>query len=396
MPISTRFSLLTSLTLTALLSGCGGDEAAAPKTPPPTPVTVVTLAAEPVVLTRELPGRVHPLVVAEVRPQVSGIVKQVLFTEGGRVDAGQPLYQLDDATYLADVNSSKAQLARAQATLKSAQLTAARSDELVKIEAISAQDHENAVAALRQAEAEVGMMRAALERANVTAGYARIVSPIAGRIGKSTVTQGALVTANQDQALATVQQLDPIYVDVTQSSAEWLELRRALASGDLSDGSDVPVSILLEDGTRYEHDGKLAFSEVTVDPNTGSYALRIVVDNPANLLLPGMYVRALVSNGERADGLLVPQPGITRDPKGNAIAMVVGADGKVEQRTVQVSQTVGNRWLVEGGLAAGDQVIVEGLQKIRPGAAVQPTERGTETPAAAPAASATAPAPPAR
>ncbi len=396
MPIFTRFSLLTSLALTALLAGCSGDEAAAPKTPPPTPVTVVTLAPEPVVLTRELPGRVHPLVVAEVRPQVSGIVKKVLFTEGGRVDAGQPLYQLDDATYLADVNSSKAQLARAQATLKSAQLTAARSDELVKIEAISAQDHENAVAALRQAEAEVGMMRAALERANVTAGYARIVSPIAGRIGKSTVTQGALVTANQEQALATVQQLDPIYVDVTQSSAEWLDLRRALASGDLSDGSDVPVSILLEDGTRYEHDGKLAFSEVTVDPNTGSYALRIVVDNPANLLLPGMYVRALVSNGERADGLLVPQPGITRDPKGNAIAMVVGADGKVEQRTVQVSQTVGNRWLVEGGLAAGDKVIVEGLQKIRPGAAVQPTERAAQTPAAAPAAPATAPAPPAR
>lgn len=388
----TVLSLATSLTLTVLLAGCGGGEAAAP---PPTKVTVITLAPEPepIVLTRELPGRVHPLVVAEVRPQVSGIVKKVLFTEGGRVRAGQPLYQLDDATYLADLNSSKAQLARAQATLNSARLTAARSAELVKIEAISAQDHENAVAALRQAEADVGMMRAALDRAQVTAGYARIVSPIAGRIGKSTVTQGALVTANQQEPLATVQQLDPVYVDVTQSSAEWLELRRALASGDLSDSSDVPVSILLEDGTRHEHDGKLVFSEVTVDPNTGSYALRIVVDNPGNLLLPGMYVRAVVSKGARANALLVPQPAITRDPTGNAIAMVVGADGKVEQRTVQVSQTVGNRWLVEGGLAAGDKVIVEGLQKIRPGAVVQATERGAEPPAAqSPPAPASAPA----
>ncbi|MCC6507331.1 MAG: efflux RND transporter periplasmic adaptor subunit [Aquimonas sp.] len=392
MLITTRLSLLTIATLTVLLAGCGGG-APAPQAPPPTPVTVVTVVPEPVALTRELPGRVHPLLVAEVRPQVSGIVKKVLFTEGGRVEAGQPLYQLDDATYLADVNSSKAQLARAQATLNSAQLTAARADELVKIEAVSAQDHENAVAALRQAEAEVGMMRAALDRAKVTASYARIVSPIAGRIGKSTVTQGALVTANQEAALATVQQLDPIYVDVTQSSTEWLELRRALDSGNLSDGSDVPVSILLEDGSRYEHDGKLVFSEVTVDTNTGSYALRIVVDNPANLLLPGMYVRAAVSKGERANGLLVPQPAITRDPTGKAIAMVVGADGKVEQRTVQVSQTVGNRWLVESGLAAGDKVIVEGLQKIRPGAAVKPTERGAEALAAPPPP---APAPAAR
>ena len=372
-----------------LLAACGGEEPAAGAGPgggaPPTPVTVVTLQAAPVALTRELPGRVTPLVVAEVRPQVGGIVKKVAFTEGGRVEAGQVLYELDAATYLADVNSAKAQLARAQAALKSAQAAAARADELVKIEAISTQDHENAVAALRQAEADVGLQRATLQRADVTAGYARIASPIAGRIGKSAVTQGALVTANQDAPLAVVNQLDPIYVDLTQSSSEYLDLRRALEAGSVTSASDVPVDIVLEDGSAYPHKGKLAFSEVTVDPTTGSYALRVVVPNPDNLLLPGMFVRALVSNAQRADGLLVPQPGITRNPKGDAVAMVVKPDNTVEQRTVQVSQTVGNQWLVEGGLAPGDRVVVEGLQKIRPGAAVVPTERGAET-AAAPAA----------
>jgi membrane fusion protein (multidrug efflux system) len=380
--------LALALASTMLLSACADDQKAAAggpgSAPSPTPVTVVTLQPEPVALTRELPGRVTPLVVAEVRPQVGGIVKKVAFTEGGRVSAGQVLYELDAATYLADVDSARAQLARAEAALKSAQAAAARADQLIKIEAISTQDHENAVAALRQAEADVGLQRAALQRSHVTAGYARITSPIAGRIGKSAVTQGALVTANQEAPLAVVNQLDPIYVDLTQSSTEYLDLRRALEAGRVTQADDVPVDIVLEDGSAYPHQGKLAFSEVTVDPTTGSYALRVVVPNPDNLLLPGMFVRAVVSNARRADALLVPQPGITRNPKGEAVAMVVKPDNTVEQRNVQVSQTVGNRWLVEGGLLPGDRVVVEGLQKIRPGAAVLPTERGAE-PAAQPA-----------
>lgn len=222
--------------------------------------------------------------------------------------------------------------------------------------------------------------------------YARITSPISGRIGKSSVTQGALVTANQPAALATVQQLDPVYVDLTQSSSELLQLRKELAAGTLTATKDVPVTILLEDGSRYRHDGKLAFSDVTVDPATGSYSLRVTVPNPDSVLLPGMYVRALVSNGKREEALLVPQQGIARDPKGNATALVVGKDNKVEPRQVQASRTIGDKWLIDSGLAAGDQVIIEGLQKIGPGMPVQATEAapaGAKPGLAAPVASAT-------
>lgn len=374
------------VSIVALLLGACGSETASPAAGGATPVTVVTLAAAPVALTRELPGRTNPYLVAEVRPQASGIVKQRLFTEGGEVKAGETLYQLDDATYRADVNSAKAALARAQATLKSAQLTAARIAELAKIDAVSAQDNENAIAAQRQAEADVGVARAALDGANVVLGYTRIVSPIEGRIGKSAVTQGALVTANQTAALATVQQLDPIYVDLTQSSEELLQLRSELAAGSVTASSDVPVTIMLPDGSRYAHEGTLAFADVSVDPGTGSILLRVLVPNPDNTLLPGMYVRAVVSNGQREQGLLVPQQGITRSPTGEAIAMVVGADNTVEQRTVQVNRTIGDRWLVDTGLAAGDRVIVAGLQKIRPGVRVEPAEQAiaaTEPPAPA-------------
>jgi membrane fusion protein (multidrug efflux system) len=374
-------ALLGIVAVAAGLTACGGKEAP-PQGPGAAPVTVVTLAPESVTLVRELPGRASPYLVAEVRPQVNGIIEQRLFAEGGKVKAGQPLYQIDDATYRANYASAEAALARARATLHSSQLTAKRSEGLVAINAVSQQDHENTVAALKQAEADVAAAEAAVQSARVTLGYARITSPIDGRIGKSTVTQGALVTANQAAPLATVQQLDPMYVDLTQSSAELLELRKALASGRLEGGQDLPVTILLEDGTRYEHEGKLAFSEVTVDPTTGSYALRVVVPNPDSVLLPGVYVRALISNGVRQDALLVPQQGIARDPKGNTTAMVVGTEGKVEARAVEVSQTVGDKWLVEGGLVPGDKVIVEGLQKIRPGAPVQATEAGTAPPAA--------------
>jgi membrane fusion protein (multidrug efflux system) len=372
-----------------VLSGCGrSDAAAAPQSAPAAQaVTVATLKPQEVTLTRELPGRTSAFLIAEVRPQVSGIVKRRHFTEGGLVRAGEPLYQLDDATYLADHATAKASLARAEATLKSAELNARRSAELVKIDAISKQDNENAAAALSQAQADVAAAKAAVQRSSVVLGYARITSPISGRIGKSSVTAGALVTANQAAALATVQQLDPVYVDLTQSSSELLQLRKELAAGTLTKSGDLPVQILLEDGTRYKHDGKLAFADVTVDPGTGSFALRVKVPNPDNILLPGMYVRAVVGNGIRQNALLVPQKGITRDPKGNATAMVVGKDGKVEARAVQASRTIGDKWLVDGGLVAGDRVIIEGLQKIRPGAPVNATELGA--PAAGSAATAT-------
>jgi membrane fusion protein (multidrug efflux system) len=372
---------------TLLTVGCGGSRDA-PQGMGAVPVTVVTLKTEQVTLTRELPGRTTPFLVAEVRPQVDGIVQQRLFTEGGSVEAGQPLYQLDDATYAANVASARAALARAEASLHTAQLNARRSADLIAINAISRQDDENAAAALKQAEADVAASRAAVRSAEVTLGYARISAPIGGRIGRSTVTQGALVTANQATPLATVQQLDPIYVDLAQSSAEWLHLRKELQSGRMQGARDLPVKVLLEDGTEYPQPGKLAFSEVSVDPTTGSFALRVVVPNPDHTLLPGMYVRAVIGTGSRQDGLLVPQQGIARDPRGKTTAMVVDKDGKVELRPVRVSQAIADKWLVEEGLAAGDRVIVEGLQKIRPGAPVQATEAGAASPQAAPAAQA--------
>jgi len=367
--------MISTVAVVTAVAGCGHKDAP-PEGRAAVPVTVVTLKPETVTLKRELPGRVSPFLVAEVRPQVNGIIARRLFVEGGLVRAGEPLYQIEDATYRADDQSARASLARAEATLVTTQLNARRSAELIKVDAVSKQDDEDAAAALRQAEADVMAARAAVDRTGVVLGYARITSPISGRIGKSTVTQGALVTANQSAALATVQQLDPVYVDLTQSSAELLELRRALAAGTLKGTRDLPVTVLLEDGTRYDRDGKLAFSDVTVDPTTGSFSLRVVVPNPEHVLLPGMYVRAVIGDGERENALLVPQPGITHDPKGQSTALVVDNDGKVELRQVKVSRAIGDKWLVEDGLAAGDRVIVEGLQKIRPGAPVQATEAG--------------------
>lgn len=357
----------------ALLAACS-DGGAPPQMPPPA-VTVVTLQAEEVTLTRELPGRTRAYRVAEVRPQVSGIVRERLFEEGERVEAGAPLYQLDDATYRADAASARAALARAEAALESARLQAERADELARIDAISRQEHENATAALRLAEADLAVARAALERSDVVLGYAEVRAPIAGFTGRSMVTPGALVTANQAEPMTTVHQLDPIYVDLSQSSGELLALRQALASGDAR-RNEAPVTILLEDGSRYPHEGRLTFSGVAVDPSTGSFEIRVEVPNPEHLLMPGMYVRAQLSTAVVEQGVLVPQQAVQRDPRGNASAMVVNADGQVELRPVQVGRAVGDRWLVEGGLAAGDRVIVEGLQKVQPGIAVNATERG--------------------
>jgi len=343
-----------ALVVSVLLAACDKSVPPPPAAPPAMEVSVVTLQPQTVTLTRELPGRTSPYLVAEVRPQVGGIVKARLFTEGSRVKAGQPLYQLDDAIPRADQETAKAALVRAQAALNSARPKAERWAELAKTGNVSKQDNENTIAALRQAEADVVAAQAVLDRGNVILAHARITSPITGRIGKSSVTQGALVTANQADALATVQQLDPIYVDVTRSSAELLELRRQIAAGRLEQGTNLPVTILLEDGSRYEHEGKLTFTDVTVDPGTGSFMVRVVVPNPDDILLPGMYVRAAVSSGVRQDALLVPQQGIARDPKGNTTAMIVGEDGKVAVRPVTVSRTIGDKWLVDNGLRAGD------------------------------------------
>jgi membrane fusion protein (multidrug efflux system) len=369
-----RFPLLFAVAGALALSGCGGEPA--PQAMPTPEVAVVTLKEQPVRLTRELAGRTTPFLVAEVRPQVTGIVKRRLFDQGSLVKAGDALYEIDAAAYRASRDSARAAVAHAQATLTSARLAANRSKELAAAKLISTQDNERAAAAFQEAQADVAAARANLQSTEVTLGYASITAPISGRIGKSSVTQGALVTANQPQALATIQQLDPMYVDLAQSSTELLALRKELAAGTLKQGDGVPVKILLEDGSTYGQDGRMEFTDVTVDPTTGSYALRVRVPNPDSFLLPGMYVRAMVDMGLRPNGVLAPQKGITRDTKGRAVAMVVTPEGKVEQRTVQTSHTIGDQWLVDDGLSAGDRVIVEGLQKVQPGGDAKAVEAG--------------------
>jgi membrane fusion protein, multidrug efflux system len=358
------------------VAGCGGNAAGgAPESGPPPQVTVVVLKAQPVTLTREFPGRTSAYLVAEVRPQVSGIVKRRLFTEGALVKAGQPLYELDDAIYRAQYKSAQASLQKAQAALVAARLAADRSRELIKIDAVSAQDNDNAAATFGQAQADVAAAEAAVANSAVNLAYAHIVAPISGRIGKSSVTQGALVTADQATAMATIQQLDPIYVDVNQASSEWLQLKQEIDSGRASSGgADSPARIILADGRPYAHEGKLQFADVTVDPTTGDFLLRAIVPNPSGVLLPGMYVRARLDEGVLPQGVLAPQQGITHDPKGNGSALVVDKDGKVEPRIVKATRTIGNQWLIEEGLAAGDRLIVEGLQKVQPGMAVKAVE----------------------
>ncbi|HZD52143.1 MAG TPA: efflux RND transporter periplasmic adaptor subunit [Woeseiaceae bacterium] len=373
---------LSALLLAIVVLAACGEKTLPSETRTPE-VTVVTLTAQPVKLTRELPGRTRAYLIAEVRPRVDGIVEEQLFDEGGMVEAGQPLYQLDDAMYRADHESAEAALTRAEAALEVARLNADRTSELIRTNAISEQERENAVAALHQGEADVGVARAAVASSAVRLGYARITSPITGRVGKSSVTPGALVTANQEEPLATVQQLDPMYVDLSQSASELLALRDDLSAGRLTSTRDLPVTLLLENGRAYEHAGTLKFADLTVEPSTGSVSLRVLVPNPDHLLLPGMYVRAVVSAGVIQEGVLVPQRGITRDPRGNATAMIVGADGKVERRTVEVSRTIGDQWLVDAGLTAGDRVVVAGLQRIRPGMAVKVTPAGAAGPVAA-------------
>jgi membrane fusion protein, multidrug efflux system len=360
--------------LCAALPSCGGHATDAPSATAPQ-VAVATLKIQPVTLTRSLPGRTSAYLIAEVRPQVSGIVQRRRFIEGGNVRVGQVLYDLDDSVYRAESDSAKASLLKAQAALHAEQLAAARSNELLRVKVVSAQDNDRAVAALGQAEADVAAAQAAVASSAINLAHAHIVAPIGGRIGKSSVTQGALVSAGQANSLATIQQLDPIYVEVNQSSSEWLTLKQDIDAGRVqSDRSGAPAQILLENGKPYAHPGKFQFADVTVDPTTGNLLLRAIVPNPDLTLLPGMYVRAVLNEGLLAQGLLAPQVGITRDPKGNGSALIVNKDGKVEARTVLVSRTVGDRWLVDEGLSPGDRLIVEGLQKVQPGMAVQAVE----------------------
>jgi len=372
-----------SLVVTAViaLAACGKSEAPAPAGSAAPQVGVVVVQPQRVAITTELPGRTAATLVAEVRPQVTGIVQARRFTEGGEVKAGQVLYQIDPATYRAAHDSARAALARAEASLQTARLKAQRFKELVAIKAVSQQEADDAAAALQQGDADVAAARAAVESARINLGYTAVTSPISGRIGKSTVTEGALVTANQATALATVQKLDPVYVDVTQSSGSVLRLRRAFASGTLQRASDTAarVKLLLEDGTPYPLEGKLQFTDVTVEPSTGAIVLRALFPNPKGELLPGMYVRAIIEEGVRENAITVPQQAVTRDGKGDATALVVGADGKVEQRRLQTARTLGDDWLIDDGIKAGDRVIVDNLQRVRPGVQVQPVERAIAT-----------------
>jgi len=374
--------------VSALLSACGDPPHGPPAGPSgPPQVGVQVVQPQRVVLGTELPGRTVPFQIAEVRPQVTGLIQARQFDEGSLVKAGQALYQIDAASYQASYDSARAALAKSEATLRSTRLKSQRYDELVTIQAVSQQDHDDASAALQQGEADVASARAAVETARINLAYTRVVSPITGRIGKSSVTPGALVTANQAGTLSTVQQMDPIYVDVTQQSSAVLRLRHALARGELKAGgaNAAVVKLLLEDGSTYPLAGKLQFSDVTVDQGTGAITLRAVFPNPGGELLPGMYVRAVVEEGVNEQAVLVPQPAVSRDSTGKPLAFVVGADGKLEARAITTERAIGDQWLVTTGLKAGDRLVVEGQQKARPGQAVNAVPAGA-TPASAPAA----------
>ncbi|HHQ4615314.1 TPA: efflux RND transporter periplasmic adaptor subunit [Aeromonas veronii] len=375
-------SIGIALLATGLLAGCGdkGGATQGQGGMPPAAVNVVTLQSGPLMLTTELTGRSAPLRVAEVRPQVGGIILKRLFTEGGDVKAGDLLYQIDPAIYQAAVASAKANVAKAQANEQSARLKAKRYQELLKVNSISRQDYDDADASWKQAQAEIMASKAALRSAEINLGYTRITAPIGGRIGKSAVTEGALVTAQQADSLTAIQQLDPMYVDVRQSTADLLRLKRLVAEGKLTQDEQkgAKVTFQLEDGSTYGEEGSLQFSDVTVDETSGMVTLRVIVPNPHQLLLPGMFMRATLQEGERAQGLLVPQTAVTRTPNGGATVMVVTADNKVELRNVQLSRVVGSNWVVESGLTSGERVIVAGLQKVRPGAVVNPAEQGAD------------------
>jgi membrane fusion protein (multidrug efflux system) len=370
--------------------GCkgGGEPAPAPR---PVEVGVVTVKPQPVPITTELPGRTSSYRVAEVRPQVNGVLLKRSFVEGGEVKAGQPLYRIDPAPFQASYDSAKATLEHAEAELTTAKLLEERYKPLVEVNAVSRQTYDNAVASALQAQADVASGKAAEETARINLGYTNVFAPISGRTSRSSVTEGALVTANQTTVLVTVTQLDPIYVDVTQPATVWLRLQRELAAGQLVNrgGNAAAVSLKLEDGSEYGREGTLQFSEVTVDQSTGSVTLRAEFPNPNHLLLPGMFVRARIREGVRQHALLVPERGVTHDQRGEPVALIVGAGNKVEQRTLETDRVIGDQWLVVGGIQPGDRVVVSGVQKAQLGEEVTPIETGRA--AAAHAATTTEP-----
>jgi membrane fusion protein (multidrug efflux system) len=354
--------------LYASLIGCTRHPASTTPVSKPT-VTVVTLHPTRVSLTTELPGRVSAYRVAEVRPQVNGVLQKRLFTEGDLVKEGQQLYQIDPSPYQAAVSSAEATLAHARAAVEVSRLTVERYKALVELHAVSRQDYDNAVATLLQTQADVGSGEAAVRTAAINLAYTKVYSPIRGRTSRSSVTEGALVTANQPSSLVTITQLDPVYVDVTQPATTLVRLKRELASGQVRSAGDnkAATKLFLEDGSAYELPGSLQFSEVTVDQGTGSVTLRAIFPNPNDLLLPGMFVHAAIEEGVREGAILAPQQGITHAPDGTATALVVGADDKVQKRLVQLDRAIADQWVVTRGLTSGDRLIVAGLQKAKPG-----------------------------
>jgi membrane fusion protein, multidrug efflux system len=354
-----------------ILSACDSKEPTA-NGPAPLEVGVVKLTTTDVPLAVELPGRTSAFRKAEVRPQVSGVIQKRLFTEGGEIKANEPLYQIDPATYEAAHTSAKAELARAEANLAAAAARESRYKNLVANKLVSQQDYDDTLATSEQAKANVLAAKAAVETARINLKYTRVLAPINGTIGKSSVTEGALVTAGQTGVLAEILQLDPIYVDVSQAAEAVLQLRRQMMSGDVKAMEAAKVNLLFGDGSRYEHQGNLQFAEVGVNETTGSVTLRAIFPNPDRLLLPGMFVRAELQEGLRTNAILVPQRGVTRDRTGQATALIVNASNVAEVRSLTLGRAVGDQWLVLEGLVAGDQVIVDGLQKVKPGALVKP------------------------
>ena len=368
-----RLNLKGSVALAALilLSACNKEQA---PPPPPTPtVGVVTVGEESVVLTSELPGRIAAVETSEVRPQVSGVVRNRLFTEGAMVSKGQVLYAIEDAPYRASLASAQGQLAAAQSQINATRLQAQRYGQLVALNAVSKQEADNATASAQQARANVAAQQAAVQSARVNLGFTRIKAPISGRIGRSLVTVGALVQTGQTDPLATIQRTNTVYVDVVQSAAQLLDLKQAMATGGVTRGDgSARVQLILPNGTIYPIEGRLQFAEVTVDQTTGAVTLRATFPNPNGLLLPGMYVRAKLVEGTRRQAIMAPTAGITRDPRGGATALVVNAQNKVEQRNVTTDRVIGDKWIVTSGLKPGDKLIVEGLLNLRPGTAVKP------------------------
>jgi len=377
------------------LAGCESTEQAQQSRPAPE-VAVLTVRTQQVALSTELPGRTSAFRIAEIRPQVSGIIKKRLFKEGSVVKEGQLLYSIDPGLFQAAYNSAAASLARAQANLPATRSRVERYRELLALKAVSRQNLDDAESALNQAEAEVKYWEAAVESARINLRYTRVNAPIPGRTGKSNVTEGALVTANQPTPLVTVQQLDPIYVDIPQSTAKLLDLRHSLETGHLSNDKNrnKNLTLLLDDGTAYPLEGTLEFQDVTVERSTGTVTLRAVFPNPDNLLLPGMFVRAVVPEGVDKHAILVPQQAVSRDPKGNPLVLLVNQESIVEQRPITVDRAIGNQWLVTSGLTPGDRIIVEGIQNVRPGSPVRTVPvTDTDTKQAAPEKTVTATTP---